>query len=89
MILGNFRKPFYLAFLGATFFVAVFFVFGAVFLAVTFLEIFFDAGFDFLLAAFAAFSSLAANCLTRFSVSLISFFNFFSFASVLSRDGDF
>ena len=57
---------------------AVFFVFGAVFLAVTFLADFFGDGFDFLLAAFLAaafadFSSLAVNCLTRFSVSLISF----------------
>ena len=53
---------------------AVFFVFGAVFLAVTFLADFFGDGFDFLLAAFlaaafAAFSSLAVNCLTRLSVS--------------------
>ena len=67
VILGNFRKPFYLAFFGA-----VFFVFGAVFLAVTFLADFFGDGFDFLLAAFlaaafAAFSSLAGNCLTVIS----------------------
>ena len=62
---------------------AFLFVSGAFLLAVTFLAVFFGAGFDFLLAAFlaaafAAFSSSVVNCLTRFSVSLISFYSFFN-----------
>ncbi len=64
---------------GATFLVVDFFVFGAVFLAETLLAVFFEdfffeAGFVFFLAGFfAAFSSLAVNCLTRFSAAFTSF----------------
>ena len=73
----------------------VFFTFGAFFFAATLLVVFFtvfffEAGFvfflaGFLAATFAAFSSLAVNCLTRFSADFTSFRSFLVLSQLFSK----